>query len=76
LVKLLELNVVSGGRSGSETGHHPGGAAGKSQASLPWKRNGTIKEFGKAGVFLLSAAASYITGSSVAVDGGMIRTVW
>ena len=44
--------------------------------SLPWKRNGTIKEFGKAGVFLLSATASYITGPSVAVDGGMILDVW
>lgn len=43
---------------------------------IPVGRYGTIEEFGKAGAFLLSPAASYITGVSLAVDGGLIKTVW
>tara|TARA_Y100001970_G_scaffold292132_1_gene432105 strand:- start:1512 stop:2303 length:792 start_codon:yes stop_codon:yes gene_type:complete len=48
----------------------------KSQAQIPLGRYGTIEEFGLCGVFLLSDAASYITGSSLAVDGGALKTVW
>jgi 3-oxoacyl-[acyl-carrier protein] reductase len=43
---------------------------------IPLGRYGTIDEFGKAGAFLLSPAASYITGVSLAVDGGIIKTAW
>lgn len=43
---------------------------------IPVGRYGTTDEFGKAGAFLLSPAASYITGVSLAVDGGLIKTVW
>lgn len=43
---------------------------------IPLNRYGTIEEFGKAGAFLLSDAASYITGASLQVDGGLIKTVW
>ena len=47
-----------------------------SEASIPWGRYGTAEEFGKAGAFLLSDAASYITGSTLVVDGGSMKTVW
>jgi 3-oxoacyl-[acyl-carrier protein] reductase len=43
------------------------------EASIPLGRYGTIEEFGKAGAFLLSGAASYITGASLVVDGGLLR---
>ena len=43
---------------------------------LPMGRYGGADEFGKAGAFLLSDAASYITGSTLTVDGGMTKTVW
>jgi 3-oxoacyl-[acyl-carrier protein] reductase len=48
----------------------------KNEATIPLGRYGNIDEFGKAGAFLLSPAASYITGVSLAVDGGIVKTVW
>lgn len=47
----------------------------RSEASIPLKRMGTIQEFGKAGAFLLSPAAAYITGTSLTVDGGKMRSL-
>lgn len=47
----------------------------RSLVKIPLKRLGTIDEFGAAGTFLLSPAASYITGASLRVDGGMMRSV-
>lgn len=44
-------------------------------ASIPLNRYGTIEEYGKAAAFLLSPAASYITGSTLFVDGGMIKAL-
>ena len=40
-------------------------------AALPWGRLGTIHDIGKAAVFLCSADADYITGTSLLVDGGL-----
>ena len=48
----------------------------QNEKKIPLNRYGTISEFGKAGAFLLSPAASYITGVSLAVDGGTMKTVW
>ena len=39
--------------------------------SLPMKRFGSGREIADAVVFLLSSKASYITGQSLAVDGGL-----
>lgn len=47
-----------------------------SEASIPLRRYGTIEEFGAAGAFLLSDAARYITGETLIVDGGTMKTVW
>jgi 3-oxoacyl-[acyl-carrier protein] reductase len=44
-------------------------------ASIPLKRLGTIDDFGAAGAFLLSPAAAYITGATLRVDGGAMRSI-
>ncbi|WP_417761673.1 SDR family oxidoreductase [Shewanella sp.] len=46
------------------------------EAQLPMGRYGQPQEFANAAVFLLSQAASYITGTTLAVDGGKMKTVW
>ncbi len=43
--------------------------------SIPAGRYGSIDEFGAAAVFLLSSKASYITGSTIVVDGGKTRAL-
>lgn len=45
------------------------------QSSVPLKRYGEPDEFGKSAVFLLSPAASYVTGHSFVIDGGLLHTV-
>ncbi len=47
----------------------------QSIARIPLKRLGTIDDFGAAGAFLLSPAASYITGATLRVDGGQMRSI-
>jgi 3-oxoacyl-[acyl-carrier protein] reductase len=42
-------------------------------AAIPLGRIGTPEEFAKAAAFLVSPAASYVTGHSLLVDGGMYR---
>jgi 3-oxoacyl-[acyl-carrier protein] reductase len=44
-------------------------------AKIPLRRLGTIDDFGAAGAFLLSPAAAYITGATLRVDGGMMRSI-
>lgn len=46
----------------------------RSLAAIPLGRYGNIDDFGSAGAFLLSPAASYITGATLRVDGGAMRS--
>ena len=45
-------------------------------ARIPLRRYGSPEEFADAVAFLASERASYITGATVQVDGGMIRSLW
>ena len=47
----------------------------RTAARIPLGRYGLPEELARAAVFLLSDAASYITGATLQVDGGMIRSV-
>lgn len=54
-------------------GTTPEEEAAKIAAAIPLGRMGTPEEFATAAAFLVSPAASYITGVSLLVDGGMYR---
>ena len=42
---------------------------------IPLRRYGEREEFGRAAAFVLSPAASYITGAMIPVDGGAISSI-
>ncbi|SFK68040.1 3-oxoacyl-[acyl-carrier protein] reductase [Paenibacillus sp. 1_12] len=46
-----------------------------SKQAIPLGRYGTVEEFAKVVTFLVSGASSYITGSSILIDGGMIKSI-
>lgn len=48
----------------------------RSLAQIPMNRYGEASEFADMVVFLASARASYITGATFQIDGGMIRSLW
>ncbi|MFF2326186.1 MULTISPECIES: SDR family oxidoreductase [unclassified Streptomyces] len=59
--RVRELDALSGDAEASRTAN---------EARIPLRRYGTPEEFGRTAAFLLSPAASYLTGIMVPVDGG------
>ncbi|MEW2555584.1 SDR family oxidoreductase [Streptomyces zhihengii] len=59
--RVRELDALSGDPEAARTAN---------ESRIPLRRYGTPEEFGKVAAFLLSPAASYLTGVMVPVDGG------
>jgi 3-oxoacyl-[acyl-carrier protein] reductase len=66
--QLDQINATKQGISSEQ-------AKEKAMAAIPMGRYGETGEFGMVGAFLLSSAARYMTGATVQVDGGLIRSV-
>jgi 3-oxoacyl-[acyl-carrier protein] reductase len=49
-------------------------AQAEAAAAIPLRRMGEPEEFGRVAAFALSPAAGYLTGVSIPVDGGLLRT--
>lgn len=56
-------------------GGDPVGAREAAVATIPLGRYGEPEEFGRAAAFLLSPAASFVSGTMLPVDGGMLRAL-
>ena len=66
--QLDDINAKKQGITAEQAKH-------KAEAAIPMGRYGKPDEFGRVGAFLLSDAAAYMTGATVQVDGGQIRSV-
>ncbi|MDT0533195.1 SDR family oxidoreductase [Micromonospora sp. DSM 115977] len=53
----------------------PDRARAEAEAAIPLRRIGAPDEFGRVAAFVLSPAASYLTGVTVPVDGGVLRSL-
>jgi 3-oxoacyl-[acyl-carrier protein] reductase len=64
--RIAEVEAASG---------DPAAARARTENGIPLGRVGRPEEFGRVAAFALSPAASYVTGSMIAVDGGVLRSV-
>jgi 3-oxoacyl-[acyl-carrier protein] reductase len=78
----VRVNGLLPGRVGTERVAELDAATGDAESarraaveSIPLRRYGEPEEFGRAATFLLSPAASFVSGAMLPVDGGMLRAL-
>jgi 3-oxoacyl-[acyl-carrier protein] reductase len=64
--RVRQLDALSG---------DPDEVRARKSEDIPLRRYGEPEEFGRVAAFLLSPAASYVTGAMIPVDGGSIRAI-
>ena len=64
--RVQELDELSGDAAAAKEKH---------LATIPLRRYGDPDEFGRAAAFVLSPAASYVSGVMLPIDGGLIRAL-
>lgn len=69
--RVKQLDEIAGKKQGITAEQ----AKAKSIAAIPMGRYGDTAEYGRVAAFILSDAAAYMTGATVQVDGGLIRSV-
>jgi 3-oxoacyl-[acyl-carrier protein] reductase len=67
--------VTGGSRGLGALSGDPDEVRARLSRDIPLRRYGETLEFGRAAAFLLSPAASCITGAMIPVDGGAIRSI-
>jgi 3-oxoacyl-[acyl-carrier protein] reductase len=64
--RVAELDAATG---------DPAAARAAALEAIPLRRYGAPEEFGRVAAFVLSPAASFVSGAMVPVDGGMLRAL-
>lgn len=68
-----DRSIELAGAAASKQNKTPEQIIAEREKTIPMRRYGTAEEFGKAAAFLASDAGSYITGTILRVDGGVVR---
>ena len=71
----VTINTLLPGVIATDRARELGAVSAERMAQVPVGRPGTVDEFAAAAAFLCSAPASYITGTTLLVDGGAARSV-